>query len=240
MNRKVLGKNVIVSMLVSGNYYPIFCGKTASLDLNQDKIEVTHVNSGSHRNYVPGMSDSQLTVQGVTLINNDELKISVLYLSQLAIRRSINQYRVLLTDQDGTPVSVILQAFVLNTNLSRDVVAWSQSSVTLQPTEEWEFSTIIPDPVLSTCEEADPIYTTIADGVLFVSDALLIPGVGETITILHVSRSGTTYYETNGTPGNAEFLYSPLTGRITFQNPGNPVSGDFGLEPVSIEYKIES
>lgn len=238
MNRKVLGKNVIISMKVGVSYLPIFCGKTGSLDLNQDKIEVTHVNSGAHRNFVPGMSDSQLSVQGVTLINNDELKVSINYLSQLAIRRSINTYRVLMTDQDGTVLSITLSAFILNTNLSRDVTAWSQSSVTLQITDDWTFSDVVPAPPTPTCEQQDTIYTTIPDGVLFVTSALLIPGVGETIDILRVSRSGTTYYETSGTPGNLEFLYTSATGKITFQNPGNPAAPS--LEPIGIEYKIET
>lgn len=237
MNRKVLGKNVIVSMLVDGNYYPIFCGKTAALDLNQDKIEVTHVNSNAHRNFVPGMSDSQLTVQGVTLINNDDHKVSVNYLSQLAIRRSINTYRVLMTDQDGTNLSILLSAFVLNTNLSRDVVAWSQSSVTLQVTDDWEFSSVIPPPVIPNCEEQDPIYGTLADGSAVFTSALLIQGVGETITILNISRSGTNYYETSGTPGNLEFKYNSAAGTITFQNVGNPAAPD--LEPVSVNYKLQ-
>lgn len=232
MNRKVLGKNVIVSMLVDGNYYPIFCGKTASLDLNQDKIEVTHVNSGAHRNYVPGMSDSQLSVQGLTLINNDEHKVSVNYLSQLAIRRSINTYRVLMTDQDGTQLSISLSAFILNTNLSRDVVAWSQSSVTLQVTDDWTFSSVIPPPVVPTCEEQDPIFDTITAGLAVYTNALLIQGVGEAITILHVSRSGTTYYQTTGTPGNLEFKYNPAAGTITFMDVANS-----GGEPISINYK---
>lgn len=238
MNRKVLGKNMKVYMIIGGVSYPIFCGKTAFYDLNQDKIEVTHVNSGAHRNWVPGMSDSQINVTGVTLINNDELKVSANYLAELAIRRSINTYVITQIDQDGTTFSITVDAFLVNVNISRDVIAWSQSSVTLQPTGEPVFSSVIPAPGTPLCEEADPIYTTIADGVLYVESALLKPGVGQMITILHVTRSGTTYYETSGTPGNLEFKYSVVgaNGRIAFQNVGNPAP----LEPVSIEYKVET
>jgi hypothetical protein len=235
MNRKVLGRNVIVSMLVDGNYYPIFCGKTASLDLTQDKIEVTHVNSGAHRNFVPGMTDSTFSVQGVTLINNDEQKISVIYLNQLAIRRNINTYKILLTDQDNNQYAISLSAFVLNTSLSRDVNSWSQSSVTFQITEDWTFGSDIPPPLSSVCEEQDPIFGTLADGSAVFTSALLIQGVGQTITILHVARSGTTYYQTSGTPGNLEYKYNSSAGTITFQNVGNPA--DPNLEPIAINYK---
>lgn len=237
MNRKVLGKNVIFAMLVDGNYYPLFCGKTAELVLDQDEIEVTHVNSGAARDFVPGMSGSIFNVAGVTLINNDEHKVSLLYLSQLAIRRSINTYRVLLTDQDGTLASIIFSAFIRNTTLSRDVLQWSQSVASFRITGDWAFSSVIPSPTIPTCEEEDPIFTTLAEGSTEITSVLLQQGGGETITILHVSRSGTTYYQTSGTPGNLEFQYDNVGGKIKFQWGGNPAAPN--LEPVSVNYKIE-
>lgn len=238
MANQVLGKNVFVEMLISGIYYPIFCGKTADLPLEQDEIEVTHVNSGSEREYVPGMSNFLLNVAGVTVLDNTENRVSILYFMQLAIRRSINTYRMRFIDQDGGAEAVIFDAFVRNSNVTKDVTTWSQSSVTMRITGALTFTSVIPPPATPTCEQEDTIYTELAEGDLFVTDALLIPGAGETITILHVSRSGTTYYETNGTPGNLEFLYTPATGKITFSQPGNPAFPD--LEPISIEYKIET
>jgi hypothetical protein len=235
---QVLGKNVVVSMYVSGNYYPVFCGKTADFPLEQDEIEVTHVNSGSAREFVPGMSNFLLNINGVTVLDNTESKISILYLMQLAVRRSINTYRILFTDQDGDTAFITCSAFVRSATPSRDVTQWSQSSVTLRVSGEIIFGTVVPPPETPACEQEPTIYTELAEGALYVSDALLIPGVGETITILHVSRSGTTYYETSGTPGNMEFQYDDTLGRITFENPGNPADPD--LEPVSIEYKTES
>lgn len=235
MNRKVLGKNVTFSMMVDGNPYPIFCGKTAFMDLTQDKIEVTHVNSGAHRNWVPGMSDSQINVVGVHLVNNGESKVSANYLMQLAIRRTIATYIMEQTAQDGATFSITVDAFLTNVNISRDVTQWAQSTVTLQPTGEPEFSETLPSPVPATCEEQDPIYGTLADGSAVFTSALLIQGVGETLTILNVSRSGSTYYETSGTPGNLEFKYNSAAGTITFQNVGNPAP----LEQVSVNYKIE-
>lgn len=235
---QVTGKNVIVEMLISSIYYPIFCGKAADLPLEQDEIEVTHVNSGSEREYVPGMSNFLLNISGVTVLDNTENRVSILYFMQLAIRRSINTYRMRFTDQDGDTAAITFSAFVRNSTVSRDVTQWSQSSVTMRITGPLTFSSVIPPPGTPTCEQEPTIYKDLAESSLFVQDNLLIPGVGETITILHVSRSGTTYYETSGTPGNLEFLYTSATGRITFQNVGN--SADPDLEPVGIEYKIET
>lgn len=238
MNRKILGKNLIFNMMIDGIPYPIFCAKTAFLDSSQDKIEVTHVNSGPHRNWVPGMSDSQINVVGLSLLNNDEGKISPFYLQQLSVRRSINEYLITATDQDANSIAITIQAFILNVNVGKDTVAWSQASLTLQPTEEWVYSSVIPPPGTPTCEQMPTIYDELAEGSTTYINALLIPGVGETITILHVSRAGTTYYETSGTPGNLEFKYTSGTGTIEWENPGNPADPD--LEQISIEYKVET
>lgn len=239
MANQVLGKNVVVEMLISSVYYPLFCGKTRELPLEQDEIEVTHVNSGAAREYVPGMSNFLLNVTGLTILDNTEGRVSILYLMQQGIRRAINTFRMLFTDQDGDTAFIIVQAFVRNTNVAGDVTQWSQSSVTFRVTGEMTFGTIVPPPEIPACEQAPTIYTTLAEGAISVQDNLLIAGVGETISILHVSRSGLTYYETAGTAGNLEFAYDTVAGTITFEstNPGNPAAPD--LEPVSIEYKIE-
>lgn len=239
MNTKVLGKNAVFSMYIAGVYYPVFCAKTFERVLNQDEIEVTSVNSGSDREYVPGMSNSTISASGITQINNNEGKVSIFYLDQLAIRRSINAYRVLCTDQDGNTIFITFNAFIVNSTLSKDTTAWSQSSASFRITGAWTFGTVVPPPVVPDCEVQPTIYTTLADGATGVTNALLIPGVGETITILSVSRSGSVHYETVGTPGSLEFKYTSGTGAIDFDptNPGNPADPD--LEPVSIEYKIE-
>lgn len=240
MANQVLGKNVVVAMKIGVDYFPIFCGKTAELPIEQDEIEVTHVNSGSDREYVPGMSNALLNVTGVTVLDNTENRISPIYLAQLSIRRTIGDFRMLLTDQDGDQQAITFSAFVRNINISRDVVQWSQSNVTLRITGALTFSSVIDPPGPVTCEEEDPLYFTLAEGVAYVESALLKADVGETITILHVSRSGTTYYETAGSPGNLEFQYTEVgaNGRITFQYPG--FAADPDLEFVSVEYKIET
>lgn len=239
MANQVLGKDVITQILILGVYYPIFCGKTADLTTNQDEIEVTHVNSGADREYVPGMSNHLLNVAGVTVLDNTEGKISWEYLAQMAQRRTINTYRILLTDQDGDQRAITFDAFWTTGVLSRNVTEWSQSSVTMRITGSLTYESPVSPPTPPACEIEDPIYTTLAEAATSVSSALLIPGVGETITILHVTRSGITLYETTGTPGNLEFQYVSGTGTINFDpaNPGNPAAPD--LEPVSIEYKIE-
>lgn len=239
MANQVTGKNTITQILISGIWYPFFCGKTAELSANQDEIEVTHVNSGADREYVPGMSNHTISFAGVTVLDNTENRISWEYIVQSAQRRSIHSLRTLLTDQDGDQRVISYSAFFTSGTLSRDVTQWSQSSINMRITGALTFESPATPPTPPSCEIEDPIYTVLVEGAIEVTSALLIPGVGETITILHVTRSGVTLYETTGTPGNLEFRYVSVTGKIQFDpaNPGLPPFPD--NEPVSIEYKIE-
>lgn len=239
MANQVLGKNLLTQLFISGVWYPFFCGKTAQLVTNQDEIEVTHVNSGADREYVPGMSNYTISFDGVTVLDNSEGRICWEYISQAGTRRTIHSMRTLLTDQDGQQRAITYSAFLTSSTLDRDVTQWSQSAVAMRITGGLAYENPVTPPTPPACEIEDTIYTVLAEAATSVTSALLIPAVGETITILQVTRSGFTHYETVATPGNLQYQYDSGTGTISFNplNPGLPPNPD--NEPVSIEYKIE-
>lgn len=230
MGNLVKGRNVIVSMQVDGDWFPIFCAKSSVYDYPQESIEVTHVNSGASREYVPGMNSGTLNCTGITSLNNDGSRISINYLLQQAIRRMVWPLRIVQTDDDGNIFVTFLSGFVINTNISREVAAYSQSSVTFQITGIPTFSEIIPSPVEPVCEIADPLYLILAEGEMSIQDDLLI---GTGYTILWVTREGLGYDQVGGSPGNRQFRYNQGTGVIDFQDAGNP-----GGESISIGYKL--
>ena len=230
MGNQVKGRNVIVSMQVDGDYFPIFCAKSAVYDYPQEAIEVTHINSGASREYVPGMNSGTLNCTGITTLNNTGSRISINYLLQQAIRRMIWPLRIVQTDDDGGVLVTFLNGFVTNTNLSRDVASYSQSSVTFQITGTPSFSEIIPSPVEPVCEIADPLYMILAEGETTVQSDLLI---GAEFTILWLTREGLGFDQTGGSPGNRQFNHNEGTGVITFEIPGSP-----GGESLSIGYKV--
>lgn len=235
MANQVTGKNVIVSKLIDGIYYPVFCAKTADFPLEQDEIEVTHVNSGVMREYVPGMGNAMINCAGVTVLDNSENRVSIFYLIQQSIRREIGTYRMRFTDQDGDTQAIVVNAFIRSANVTKDVIAWSQSSVSLRVTGEISLGDVNP-PVPPACDVEDPVPMTLAESAVSVSSVLLIPGVGETITILWVDREGLGFSETSGTPGHRQFRYESSTGTIYFDTnaPGAP-----GGEIVEVGYKVE-
>lgn len=233
-DNKVLGKNFLAYMKIGEIFYPVFCGKTVELALEQDEIETTHVNAGPNREYVPGLANSLLSCTGVTTSDNTNGRISIFYLMQQSVRREIQQMRVVATDNDSNVVVISFSAFIRSTNVNRDSVSFSQSSVVFRVTGGMTFDTIIPDPAEPVCEIEDPLYLTLAEDGTEVSDSLLEQ---DNVTILEVQREGTGLDETTGTPGNRQFKFVGGSGNGKIQiDPNNP--GFPGGETIYVLYKI--
>src|SRR5574343_56785 len=204
----IKGKNIVCSMYVTDNYYPVFCGKTAEFTINQDEIETTSVNSPNSREYVPGMMNATLSMTGVTTLDNTNGRVSVLYLMQQSIRRSVQDLIITLTDDDGSDIVISFSAIITTTGFNRDVASYSNSNVTFRITGPVTFDTVITPP---TPEEVFSIYLNTVAGLTSVSDSDLIG-----VDILQVARTGSTHNETTGTPTGRQFKYTSVSGTISF------------------------
>jgi hypothetical protein len=217
MANKVQGRNVIIRLLVDEVYYPVFCAKTFSFVQTQEVVEVTSVDSGNDREYEPGMTSTTVDISGVTLLDNTEGRISVLYLMQLAQRRARQTMRATLTDQDGGSVVVQFNAIITSNSFDKALGgAFSQSNTTLLVTGAFTIDNPIDPPAPSEVQE--PLYIDAVEGEFSVSDPLLEQ---DDVEILHVEREGIGHTETAGTPGNREFRFTSGTGTIEFDS-GNP------------------
>lgn len=239
-SNRITGRGMIAALKIAGTYYPIFCAKTAIFNIDQDMIETTSVNSSSGREFVPGMTSATLDCGGVSVLDNTGGQISNLYLMQQAIRRTLQNLRALFTAENGSQIGATFNGYFKSGSESKDVNSFLQSQVSFQITGGITFSSTIDPPVAPTADEENPIFDTLADGSTTYTNALLIQGVGHTLTILTVTRSGLTYHLTSGTPGNLEFKYTSGTGVITFRDAGNPVDPSGNLEPITINYKIST
>jgi hypothetical protein len=225
----VLGKNVLVEMLIDGVYFKIFCAKSADQVIDQDEIETTHVNSGANREYVPGMSNSVINMQGMTRINNEDGRINAVYLMQTAIRRDIWPLRVTLTNENAQVATLSFNAFIKSVGWSRESTSFSNSSVSWRVTGDITFATSVPAPTEPVCEVQDPLYLTLAEGEISTGDPLLDD---PEVTILAVTREGVGYDETTGTPVYREFRHVGEDIVFDASLPGNP-----GGETVYVLYK---
>lgn len=229
MSNYVKSNNVIIELLVDATYYPVFCGKTMEFSQNQDLIEVTSINSGAAREYEAGMTNCTLAISGVTILDNLDNRIAVLYLMQVSIRRTAQTMRIRLIDDDGTAKQIAFNAIITNNTITRAVGTYSQSSTALTITGEPVISDIIPPPGLACVE--DPLYIDVVAGETSVYNVLLDDPA---VVILAVSREGLGQTEASGTPGNREFYFPGGDGRVYF-DPTNPFLAG---EVIYVLYKL--
>lgn len=226
----VKGNNVIIEMLISGVYYPVFCGKTMEFTQNQELIEVTSINSVVAREYEGGMTTADLTITGVTILDNTGGKIAITYMMQESIRRAVQTMRIRMTDDDGSSIQIAFSALITSNVLSRAVGQYSGSTTTMTVTGEPTISIVILPPGTECVENS--LYLTFTAGQTQVSDALL-EQTG--VRILQVDREGMQCDPTTGTPGNRQYKFTGGTGNgIVAFDPTNPSNG----ETVYVLYKI--
>lgn len=222
---------MIAALKVAGTYYAIFCAKTAEIVTNQDEIEVTNINSGANREYIPGMSDHTLSCSGITTLDNSGGQISLNYLNQQAQRRAIQELRVSMTDDDAGTLQISFNGFLTSATLSKQTGAYSQSSVTFRITGPLTYSETITPPTPGDCEVLERLELVLAEGDTSVQDAALVD-----VVVLMVAREGMSLTPVTGTPGNRNYRHDPDTGEVFLDvsNPGVP-----GGEAIDILYKIE-
>lgn len=204
----VKGKNIVCSMFVTDNYYPVFCAKTAEFTMNQDEVEMTSINSGSSREYTAGMMNAVLSMTGVTARDNSDGKVSITYLMQQSTRRQTHNFAITLTDDEGFDIVISFSAIIITTGFSREVQGYSNSSVTFRITGDVDFDEVILPPAP---EQVFSDYFAATAGLTSITDASLVG-----VDILQVAREGLTYDQTGGTPTGRQFKYTTLTGTIDF------------------------
>lgn len=214
--KDVLGKNILVELNIDNVYYPIFCAKTADFTIEQDEIETTNVNSGSSREYVPGMSNALLNMTGITRVNNGDGRVNIAYLMQKSVQRQIWTIRTTLTDNSGNIATQTFQAFIKSTNWNKDVTTVSNSSITWRVTGDVDLGDTIDAPTEPVCEVQTPLYLSTTPGATSVHSDLLNPEPGFTVVVLIVARSNTVYTETTGTPSGTQFKFNSAAGNIEF------------------------
>lgn len=234
------GRDVNCLIKIDSIWTYIGCAADCTFEFENEIILKTDRNAGLFRKKRVRISDSRASVSGVMTSGFNSSKASIFYFLQEGIRRAENEFQFLYIDEALNDVSILMTALVQHISLNADVSDFAEFDMNLEGTGGITIGTIEPPiPPVTTCEVQDTIIKALAEGAISVQEALLIQGVG-TISILAVSRSGLTYYETTGTAGNLQFVYNSTLGTITFQsdNPGNPPAPD--LEPVSIEWQIET
>ncbi len=209
----VAGKDIMCYMKVGVDYYPIFCGKSATLQVTQDEIETTNVNSGSSREYEVGMASSVFQVTGVTILDNSDNKVSVAYLMQQSVRRQKKSWKVVMTDVDGNDLVMTFDGFITETGFDKNIGAFSQSNVTVRISGGITYDNVLP-PVV---EEVYSDWWTMEEGSTSITGESDVNGY-ELIncTVLEVNREGVNYDLVTGSPSGRQAKHNSTTGEISF------------------------
>jgi hypothetical protein len=225
-NNRILGKNQIVEMNISGNWYPFFCCKSMDFAKEQELIEVTSVNSVSGREYEAGMSTAKLNVSGVSIIDNTNSQISLLYLMPDSQMRVAQSLRIRFTAENGTTKQMAFSALITILNTSRTFGAFSQSSVSFVVTGGITIGPVDPPGPVDVQVYAD--YWETVNGQSFIDgsssgtspSSIAFGGpftIGGSDTILLVTVEGTEFeIITSGAPGNRECKFDSMLGQIRF------------------------
>ncbi len=225
MSNRIKSNNVIIELKISGVYYPVFCGKTMEFAQNQELIEVTSVNSATGREYEPGLTTGNLSINGVSILDNSGGRVSLPYLMGSALR-SVQDMRIRLTDDDGTTLQISFQALITTNNLSRAVGTYSNSSVSMTVTGGITVGPVDPPAPIEIDVYSDTWATVngqnYVDGAsLGISPSAIANGgaftLGATDTLLEVKVEGTEFdLITSGAPGNRQCKFNTSTFALTF------------------------
>lgn len=233
----IKGKNMVFSIYVDDNYYPVFCSKDIEFTVNQDEIETTSVNSGNYREFEPGMTNATLSASGVATLDNTNQRVSPLYLMQNTPRRTIWDCIITYTDDDGDDIVVDFSAFVVSINTTRQRSGYTQCSVNMRVTGGIGFDEIILPPVAPTTEVYSDYWAT-TNGLNYITGASAIHTYtldSDTDEILEVSMEGIQYDVVSGTPtaGTRTCQFNASNDRIIF--PSDVVFD--GAQRVFVEFK---
>jgi hypothetical protein len=223
----VKGSNMIASIKVSGQYYPVFCAKSCSFEMTNEIINRTSVNDGLFTKRRIRRTEWSGSASGVLVTNNDGDRFSPFYLIQESVRRSSLEWQFEFTNLDGDVRTIEGEALIQNLPISGDVQSFVQCTVNIIGTGAFVMdaspSSIVTD------ENVDSDYWNTTAGQYYISGLSVYNKTLQGKTILAISREGTVYDPiTTGSPSNRTALFNSALGRITFDsnipfNPGETV-----------------
>jgi predicted secreted protein len=100
MSDIVFGNNAVLQVRIAGTYVNVGCAVSCSFEFENELIAKTDVNAGLFRKKRVRMSDSRMSVQGLTTLV-DDTSYSPMYFLQEGVRRTEQDLRILFTDEGG-------------------------------------------------------------------------------------------------------------------------------------------
>lgn len=218
----VRGNRMIASIKVGSTFFPVFCAKSCSFELNNEIILRTGINDGLFPKRRVRRTEWSGSASGVLVTDNNVDRYSPFYLLQTAVRRSENEWQFEFTNEDGEIKTISGTALIENLPISGDVQNFVQASVNIVGTGGFDID--LSPSSGGVDENVDSDFWTTTAGANSIT-GLSVNGkslVGK--TILGVSREGMVYDIVSVYPTNRQCQFNTGSGTVTFDSniPFNP------------------
>lgn len=203
------GKDTLLSIKIDAEFYPVLCAVDMTFSCSQETILATTVDTGIwRRKRLRNLSEWNVSISGLTKIDNTDGQVSFFYLLQQNIRGSEQIIQIMFTDADGNiqvlEGTVIIPSLSINANVN----SFDDANIVFEGAGEVTIQEAVSDVESDICDELLSDTWTMAEGENSIS------GVGEGgksfagKEILEVDVEGTQYDYSATTPGNREYSYN--------------------------------
>lgn len=216
MNEFVHGKNVYVRALVGATTTPVYvdfaCATGMSMTVSTELIPATTVGNGRYRSYKPRLTDTQVTLTGITYIqkgNPGDYVTAFDTISETLRNEGLN-LEITFSDEQMRTKVLRLFAWIPNTTINADVEDFSDFEITFQASGHYQIDDFI-TPSLN--DNVKTYQYTATGGETSVSSADL---VGRTLLSVLREAVSPLMIITSGTPGIKQVKFSSGAGRMDF------------------------
>jgi predicted secreted protein len=203
------GNDILLSIKIDTEYYPVLCAVDMTFNCSQEIILATSVDTGNFRKKrLRGLSDWNVSVSGLTKIDNTDGQVSFFYLLQQNVRGSEQEIQIMFTDADGNIQVIEGVVLIPDLSINGNVSSFGDVSVGFEGSGEFTIQEAVSDVASDICEELISDTWIMAEGESSISG--LSPN-GKSFAdkeILEVDVEGTQYDFTAGAPGNREYGYN--------------------------------
>lgn len=221
-SKVVRGNQMIASIKVGSTFFPVFCAKSCSFELNNEIILRTGINDGLFPKRRVRRTEWSGSASGVLVTDNNVDRYSPFYLLQAAVRRSENEWQFEFTNEDGDVKTISGTALIENLPISGDVQNFVQSSVNIIGTGGFDIDSSPSSGGID--ENVDSDYWATTEGTNYITGASVN---GKSLIgkeLLGVSREGMVYDIVPTVPTNRQCRFNTTYGTVTFDEniPFNP------------------
>lgn len=209
------GNNVLVSIQIDEEFIPVLCAIDMTFNCEQEVVLATTIDSGKWRKKrLRELSDWNVSVTGLSKIDNADGQVSFFYLLQENIRGSEQVIQMMFEDEDGNVQVLEGSVLIPSLSINGNVNSFADVNIVFEGTGAVTIEQPVSDVASVICEDWDSDTFDLAEGETSISGAF----AGK--TIIEVDREGTQYDHTTGTPGNREYSYNGAN--INFEVAGLP------------------